>query len=205
VATRVSWIWISWPLDRQPKHQIARGRHLLREHEVVLGVLGDGLGCQLELRRHLGLHTALLLELDEEKVDVGLHLLPALLVLLLLLCHGAQHELSLDGGFGFGFQCRGDHPRTQPTESGFIGDQVATNNFVSPDLNQPPYGDFTAESMGFGSGATEVEDKWSIPPVTPCCRPAASPDDVRSRRRCRRFPNFSWKKVDMEYFFSVMR
>jgi hypothetical protein len=86
-------------------------------------------------------------------------------------------------------------PRTQPTESGFTGYRVATNNFVSPDLNRPCYADFLAKSKGFGSGTTEAEDKLSlIPLVTPHCRPSVSPDGMWNRRRCHRNPNFSWNK-----------
>jgi hypothetical protein len=59
-------------------------------------------------------------------------------------------------------------PRTQPTKSRFIGDQVSTNNFVSPDLNQPNYRDFTTKLKDFKYGATEAEDSMSlIPSVTP--------------------------------------
>jgi hypothetical protein len=49
------------------------------------------------------MRIALLLKLGEEEANIGLHLLPALLMLPLLLHHGTQHELSLDEGFGFGF------------------------------------------------------------------------------------------------------
>jgi hypothetical protein len=35
------------------------------------------------------------------------------------------------------------------------------NNFVSPDLYQPDYDDFTIESKGCRSGATEAEDSLS--------------------------------------------
>jgi hypothetical protein len=72
-------------------------------HKVVLGVLGDGLCYQFKLCCHLGMRIALLLKLGEEEANIGLHLLPALLMLPLLLHHGTQHELSLDEGFGFGF------------------------------------------------------------------------------------------------------
>jgi hypothetical protein len=54
------------------------------------------------------------------------------------------------------------------------------NDFVSPNLNQPTYRDFTTTPKGYRSGATKAEDQVSLIPLvmslsSPLDQPATSP------------------------------
>jgi hypothetical protein len=135
--TAVTRNWIPWLRGSEPSHQIARDSHLLREHEVFLGVLGDSLSRQLELRRHLGLRITLL---GEEMVDVRLHLLPPLLILFFSSAIALSTNWVWTEGLALTFGAVVIARRTQQTESGFTGDRVATNNFVSHDLTNQTMG-----------------------------------------------------------------
>jgi hypothetical protein len=55
-------------------------------------------------------------------------------------------------------------PRIPPTECGFIGTRGSANNFGSHELDQPHYGDFTAESRGSDLEPYPPKDHLSVIP-----------------------------------------